>query len=130
MKHDGWIERADALDAEVSIKLDREMIQSRADQLRRMAEVGEETMNEGYKYIKEQGFDSAAAAVRAIGLGSDMVFRFAGSADGLVRVLSMTDQQLEKEVAKLLGKDDFIDAETVDVPADDIEKDNAENDNE
>lgn len=102
----GWIERADALDAEVSRALDEEAIQERAAQLKEMAKVGKEIMDKGKKHILENDFDSSAAAVRAVGLGSDMVFRFSAAADYLAKIGSMSNKQLDVEVRKLLGKNE------------------------
>lgn len=115
MNTEGWIERADALDAEVSQKLDIEVIENRVAQLREMAQLGEKLMKEGYAYIKENGFDSAAAAVRAVGLGSDMMFRYAAAADYLAKIGTMSNKQLEREIRKLLGKneEEIIEAEEV-----------------
>ena len=129
MNSEGWIERADALDAEVSLQLDREAIKERADQLRHMADVGREVMEEGRAYLKKEGFDSSAAAVRAVSAGSDMVFRFASAADYLTKIGGMSNKQLETEMRRLLGKNegevsvstDVIDADSTDLEDEDME---------
>lgn len=129
---EGWTERADALDAEISRQLDTEIIGVRIEQLKKMADLGEKIMQEGYSYIKEKGFDSAAAAVRAVGLGSDMMFKYAAAADYLAKIGSMSNKQLDKEIRRLLNKgDELIDAELEDVDTlEEPDGDGAEDDNE
>lgn len=127
MQTEGWIERADALDAEVSAKIDTEVIEARVTQLREMAELGKKLMNEGYEHIKANGFDSAAAAVRAVGLGGDMYFKYAAAADYIAKIGTMSNKQLETEIRKMLGRGEgeIIDGEMEDVDGNGSEDDNA-----
>lgn len=116
-----WEERADALDAELSRKLDVEAIEEKAELYRQIAEKGKDVMQMGYDYIKTNKFDTSASAVRAIFGGADMVAKFGTAADVLLSVGQMTDKQVEKEILRLLGKNDddnqSIDAEAEDIPA-------------
>lgn len=111
----GWVERADALDGEVSIRLEREAIDRKAEATKKLAKTGEELLDHGLRYIKENGFDNSSAAVRAIMGGAELMAKFTGMGDFLIAVTKMSDAQLTKEFHKLLGKnendDTVIDAE-------------------
>lgn len=124
VESENWYQRADALDAEVSMKIDQEVIEARVTQLREMAQLGKEVMNLGYEYLKDEGFDSAASAVRAVGLGGDMYFKYAAAADYIAKIGTMSDKQLDRELMKLLNKGDGEilegDAEDVNEPEDDL----------
>src|SRR5215207_5404510 len=103
-----WRERADALDAQVSLKLDMESIKKRVAVLKDLAETGKKLKDKGIKYIieNENPFqDNPSAAVRAIGLGAEMEFKYAGAADRLALITQMSDKQIEKEILGLLGKE-------------------------
>lgn len=116
-----WESRADALDAELSRKLDIEAIEEKADLYREIAEKGKSVMQMGYDYIKDNKFDTSASAVRAIFGGAEMVAKFGTAADVLLSVGQMSDKQVEKEILRLLGKNDdenMINAELEDVSPD------------
>lgn len=117
----GWVERADALNAELSKQLDDKVVKERAEAIKHTLEVVKDTMKMGHEYIKEHGFDTAASAVRAIGMGADMIARYAGTAELLLSVPTMSDKQLTKEMLRLLGKNE--NEEVIDIEAEDDEED-------
>ena len=128
MNSDGWEQRADILDAQVSIRLDEEAIASRIDTLRTLAENGRSLKDKGLHYLqsKDSPFENnPSAAVRAVVAGSEMEFKYAGAADMLANIAGMSDRQLDKELARLLGKNEneIIEAESEDVSADDDSED-------
>lgn len=100
----GWVERADALDAEVSMKLDNEIIQERVEMFRQHREIGKELRQKGMTYLNEKGIESDNAAIRAIDLGLATERTSVGMAAVLDKISKMSDEQLNKELAKLLGK--------------------------
>lgn len=115
-----WELRADALDAQVSVRLDEEAVASRIDTLRTLAQNGRDLKDIGLDYIKskDKPFDNnPSAAVRAIVAGSEMEFKYAGAADMLANIAGMSDRQLDKELARLLGKNEN---EIIDVEAEDV----------
>jgi len=133
MKLDGWVQHADALDAEVSIKLDQEAIENRIVILRQLAEDGKSLKEKGLGYLNsspEPFKDNPSAAVRAIVAGSEMEFKYAGQADMLANVAGMTNKQLDKELNRLLGKTEYdADAEVEDVEESEDSEENAKTDN-
>lgn len=100
----GWQERADVLDAEVSMQLERDAVQRKAEATRKLAEVGQKLVDKGIEYLENESFDSASAAVRAITAGADMMAKYVGMGDLIIALSKMNDAQLTREFYKLLGK--------------------------
>lgn len=115
----GWELRADAMDAELARQLEVEAIEKKAQKYREIAQMGNDLMKEGYDYITEKGFDTSASAVRAVGLGSEMIAKFGSAADRMLLLGSMTPKQLDALAHKLLGKSESEDDITVE--AEDVE---------
>jgi len=133
MNEHGWMERADALDAEVSRRLDKDAIEARIKVLKELASVGEKLADKGMEYIltTENPFkDNPSAAVRAVRDGVEMRFKYAGMADVLANIGQMNDNQVQREILRLLGKSENentidVEAENIeDLPDDDTESDN------
>src|SRR5512139_3232065 len=64
-----WIERADALDAQVSVQMDEEVIKKRVKDLKKLAESGEKLLDKALKYFEDTDspfIDEPGAAVRAL----------------------------------------------------------------
>lgn len=100
----GWVERADALDAEVSVRQDELVIDKRLKMYERLAEIGEFEAEEGFKYLKEHGIKKEETALRAISDGSDLMQKSVGVAEAIKQISSMTPDQLDKAIQKLLGQ--------------------------
>lgn len=117
IKERGWMERADALDAEVSLTLDRDVISARKEMYRKNVEVAEELVAKGRAYILANPLDDSNAALRAIGLGVDILRSDVGKAEFAEKVALMSDTQITKELERLIGKtpqnEEFFDAEDV-----------------
>lgn len=99
-----WDARADEMDAEVAARLEKEAIEQRAEAIKKLAQAGGEMVDMGLKYIKENGFDTASAAVRAVLGGADMVSKFVGMGEFVLGISRMNDAQLTREFYRLLGK--------------------------
>lgn len=115
-----WQPRAEALDAQVSLKLDKEVVNERVRILRELAKNGETLKQKGLDYLNNNDdpfADNPNAAVRAIVAGSEMQFKYAGQADVLANIAQMSDKQIEREVLRLLGKE--TDEDSVDATEDD-----------
>jgi len=121
-----WDQRADALDAEVSLKLEKEAIELKAKAIKKLAKAGEELVDKGLEYLKEESFDTASAAVRAVIGGADMMSKFVGMGEFILGVSKMNDQQLTKEFYRLLGKNEDADAIDAEVQADEDGSDKSE----
>ena len=126
----GWIERADAMDGELSRTMEKDAIKMKAEAIKKLAKVAETIVDEGIEFIKKNKFDSSSAAVRAILGGAELMARFTGMGELMLSISKMSDSQVEKEFYHLLGKneneDGIVDAE---IQADDNAPDKPENDN-
>ena len=132
-RDDGWRQRADAMDAEMSLTVDREIIERKKQDYLEMSESGRTLLKSAMDYLKEEGFDSASSAVRAIAVGSEMVSKYSRAAEMVDAVLGKTDRQIEKEIYRLLGKNTMDDSEIVEVadePEPDLEDTDADSDTE
>src|SRR5688572_2796874 len=115
---ENWHEHADRLDAELSIKLDKEAIEERARVLKQLAADGQRLKEKGMEYLnRDDPFaDNPSAAVRAVVAGIEIQSKYSGMSDALAAIASMTPKQLEKEALRLLGKNennDIIDLEEI-----------------
>lgn len=118
-----WHDHADVLDAELTLRLDKEAIEERAALVRQLAQDGQLIKEAGIAFLKgnEPFKDNPSAAVRAVVAGADMQFKYSGMAASLVAIAQMNDKQLEKEMMRLLGKNenDTTVVEGEEVPSDD-----------
>jgi len=113
----GWIERADALDAEVSRKMDEEIINKRMEMFKKHAEIGGELIERGRNFLNEDngGIKTDMAALRAIDLGLGTERVSIGLAEAYVKISKMSDEQLSAQLQKLIGKkEETVDAEIID----------------
>lgn len=122
MTNYGWEQRADVLDAQMSLQLEKEAITERIADLKRAAEQGKKLMEKGAKFLEgENPFkDNPSAAVRAIVSGAEMQFKYSGAASHLATISQMSDNQIQREVLKLLGKNEneVINVDATDIPED------------
>lgn len=104
----GWIERADALDAEISVAIEKTVIQQRVEMYEKHAKVGEELIGMARTFLQKQvdggGLKTENAALRALELGMDTERKSVGISDAIRRIAEMTPDQLDNELRKLLGQ--------------------------
>lgn len=114
----GWDERADALDAEISVQKDRQIIDMRMEMFKKHAEIGGQLIEKGISYLQEHGVENSNSAIRAIDLGLSTERVSTGLAEVYVKISKMSDEDLTKELAKLIGgnssQEDSVDAEILD----------------
>lgn len=110
----GWYERADSLDAQITVRNDNEIVNSRAEMFKKQVEYSNRLIEEGMKYLNENGITSDNAAIRAIDLGLSTQRVTVGMAESYVKISKMGNDELQKELQKLLGvksDEDTVDAE-------------------
>jgi hypothetical protein len=100
----GWVERADALDAEVSRKLDDEVINKRMEMYKEHAKVGKMLVDKGREYLVSRGLKDSSDAIRAITSGVEIEQASVGKAEAWQKISTMTNEQLDKELSRLTGK--------------------------
>jgi hypothetical protein len=116
----GWVERADALDAEVSIQVEKSVIQKRVEMYEKHAKLADELITMGREFLQKQvdggGLKTENAALRAIELGFQTERVSVGVSDMVRKIGEMTPDQLDNELRKLLGQkqeNEFIEGETI-----------------
>lgn len=111
----GWRERADALDAEASRALDVLVIDRRKKMYEEQVRVADELVAKGMEFLNDKGIQTDASAIRAIDLGLATQRSAIGMAELHVKISKMSDEQMDKELQRLLGRkeDDSVDAEVI-----------------
>lgn len=114
----GWIERADALDAEASRSLDELVIERRRKMYEEQVRVADDLVKKGMEYLNAEGkgIQTDSTAIRAIDLGLATQRISTGMAEAYVKISKMSDDQLNQALQKLLGtnkveNEDMVDAE-------------------
>lgn len=132
MRDDGWRERADALDAQLSIQVDNEIIERKKQDYIELSETGRSLIKGAVDYLETEGYDSSSAAVRAVQVGADMLAKYSRAAEMIDSITGKSDSQIEREIFRLLGKNSAVDAEIVNEgqPAEPTEETDADSDTE
>jgi hypothetical protein len=113
--HEAWIDRANLLDEEVRLAVERELIATRVEMMKRHAEVAKEMIEMALEKLRATGFDTSASAVQALKVGFEEEKRSRGAEVSLTRLNEMDDDQLTKAFRQLTGQVtniDIIDADT------------------
>lgn len=118
----GWIDRADKLDADISNALQKDVINERIEMYREHVEVANALITKGKEFLDTHEIDDMADALKALSLGIEIARTSVGQAALGHKILAMSDDQLTKELSKLLApekkNEEFIDAETEEEPSD------------
>lgn len=112
----GWLQRADILDAELSQVLQTKIIDKRIKMYEEHSKIADELIQKGRTFLRTVELKDASDAIRAISLGVEIEKESIGQAEVGRRLLTMSDDQLNKELERLIGKpkalsDNIIDAE-------------------
>lgn len=113
----GWLARAESLDVELSNTLQKEFISERTRMYLEHTEVSTLLLEKGKEFLLEHPIEDMTDALKAISLGVEIARVSVGQAALGNKILTMSDDQLTKELDKLLApqrrEDEFIDAETI-----------------
>lgn len=99
-----WKLRGDALDAEASNILDKDLIGERVAMLERQAQIGVQLQQMGEKYFLDNDLNDPAVALRAIVQGVNIERNSRGLSVALQRISSMSDEALQTELNKQLAR--------------------------
>lgn len=109
----GWIERAEALDVEFSNALQTTAIDKRIRMYEEHVELSNALISKGKEFLETHQIEDMSDALKAITLGVEIQKASIGQVEMGRKILTMTDDQLTRELNKLLGKPDqeseFID---------------------
>lgn len=117
---DGWLERADELDARAMEKVDNTLVKQKAEMLQRQAGIGRELQEKGIDHLRKMPLDSSAAAIAAIVKGAELERSSLGMSDFMLRMSKMSDADLRDAIVKLASRSDgtIIDADEVEIQED------------
>jgi hypothetical protein len=99
-KQFGWEMRADELDAEAQAQTERDMIQERADMIKRHKSVARLLLTKGVAFIKDNEVTSDHAAMRAIESAVAMERQAVGLPEIQIALERMTDEAIERFIAE------------------------------
>jgi hypothetical protein len=102
---DNWDAHADALDGQAEAAGDKEIIKQRAQIIREGANVGKELVDMGMDYLRKQGIENSADAIRAIGKGMELEEKLLGWAAVFQRVSEANDTELNQMIRKYMTGD-------------------------
>jgi hypothetical protein len=106
--NNGWIERADALNTKAIEKVEHQLIDQKADMLKRQAESAFKIAKVAENYLLENGFDTAASAVSAIKWAQEEERTVRGVSEMMIKISKMTPDELMQEAAKLLKRNSQV----------------------
>lgn len=112
----GWIDRADTLDAEISNTLQKKVIDDRVQMYEKHTALADALIEKAETFLRDHPITEMKDALKAIELGIEIQRVSVGQADFGRKLLEMSDDQLTRELNKMLQtpnkSDEFIDAET------------------
>ena len=117
----GWIERADGMDAALSLRLEDEAISKRIEMYKEHVEVSNALIAKGKEFLQNHSIEEMGDALKAISLGIDIQKASIGQIEMGQKILRMSDDQLTKEINKLLGKPDTV-SEFIDATVEEIDE--------
>ena len=116
----GWIQRADTLDVELSNRLKDEYIEKRNAMFEKHIDMASLLIDKSKEFLTKTNFFEATDALRAVALGIEIERASIGQVEMGQKILEMSNDQLDKALLKLVGKDvapdvDIIEGDTEDV---------------
>ncbi len=116
----GWIERAEALDVELSNTLKNEYVEKRNAMFEKHVDMASLLIDKAKDFLTKATFLEASDALRAVALGIEIERASIGQVEMGKKILEMTPDQLNKELFRLVGKDvapdtDIVEGDTEDV---------------
>lgn len=109
-----WDWWADDLDARALTIVEDDLVQQKAEMLRRQAKAAEDLQRMGMDYLRAESFDSSSSAVQAVIRGAELERTSRGIGEMIVKMSRMSDEELLNEIIKNLPRANMtiIDAET------------------
>lgn len=100
----GWDNQADVLDARAMGIMDNDLVGVKVKMLQEQASKGKELQTLGIDYLREEGFDTASAAVQAVVRGANLERTSRGLSDAFAKIAQMDDAKLTNAFMRLLEK--------------------------
>lgn len=107
-----WEKKADELDQEAAIQIQKKLIDDRVKMFEEHAEFGEHLRVQALYYLQEHELDTANEAMRLLTIAVNMERESVGLSDILKRLKDMEDGDLKDKIAHLMKKGQLIDFDT------------------
>lgn len=124
-----WDIYADDMDVKVAVVTDEDLINKKAEMLRKHQADAAKVAEKALAQIIKDGFDSSAAAVHAYFKSTEEQRKTAGFSDLLEKLEKMTNNEVEQSIINLLNRasenDQIVDAESTDVTGEEEKEDPA-----
>lgn len=99
-----WDWWAEDLDSRAMTIVEDDLVQQKAEMLRRQARAAEELQSMGMDYLRTSSFDSSSSAVQAVIRGAELERTSRGIGEMIVRMSKMSDEELLNEIIKNLPR--------------------------
>jgi len=106
-RDDNWEGKADELDQEAAIQIQKKLIDDRVKMFEEHAEFGEHLRTQALYYLQEHEINTANEAMRLLTIAVNMERESVGLSDILKRLKDMDDGDLKDKIAHLMKKGQF-----------------------
>ena len=100
----GWDMRADELDVRAIELVSTDLVNDKANMLRRHAHMGFMLQEAGMAHLISGSFDSSSAAVSAVIRGAELERESRGIGELIVKMSKMSDEDINKEIMSRLAR--------------------------
>lgn len=121
-KEENWVERADEMDENASIQIQKKLIDDKRKMLEKHIEISEDMQNQALEYLETHGLDTAHQAIRLLELGIKVEKESVGLPSLLKEVSELEDSDLTSRIAKLLEGAE-IDLDEIEVDLEELPED-------
>lgn len=106
-KEDDWVEKADALDEDVAVEIQKKHIQDRVEMFEKHIIVAKDLQEKALDAIEKIGINTPHEAMRLLEIGLNLERSSVGIPDILDKIKDMQDEELRDKLAKLMKKGKF-----------------------
>ena len=114
-RDNNWIEKADEMDQEAAIQIQKKLIDDRVKMFEEHAEFGEHLRVQALYYLQEHDVDTPNEAMRLLTIAVNMERESVGLSDILKRLKDMEDGDLKDKIAHLMKKGQLTDFDTIEL---------------
>jgi hypothetical protein len=121
-KDNDWVERADEMDENASIQIQKKLIDDKRKMLEKHIQISEDMQDKALEYLEEYGLETAHQAIRLLELGIKVEKESVGLPSLLKEVSELEDSDLTSRIAKLLEGSE-IDIEELEADIEELPED-------
>lgn len=120
MEEGYWHERAELVDLKAAQQFDNELATQRMEMMSRQAQLAQELQVMGMEYLRKNGIDNVANAIKAMSLGFEQEQKSRG-VGSVAKIMISSDEEIKKKLSEFVARltPESIEAEINDVEEDD-----------